>query len=207
MTELVIATRNRKKLKELKRYIRSVRVKVISLNDFDGVRGAAKVPEVKEDGATFLANAIKKAETVSRLIGKVVLADDSGLEVKALGGRPGVKSARFAGPAKDDRANCLKVLRLLKGVPSGKRGARFVCAVAVADNGRVVKTIEECCSGAVAFSIRGSYGFGYDPIFLIPRYGRTFGELGPKVKDAMSHRAKALKKAREFLRKFLAVHS
>jgi XTP/dITP diphosphohydrolase len=195
--EIVIATRNRKKLKELKKYLKGLDAKVVSLGGFAGV------PEVKEDGPTFIANAVKKAETVSRLIGKAVLADDSGLEIAALGGRPGVKSARFAGPSKDDIANCLKVLRLLRHIPSGQRSARFVCAVAIADKGRAVKVIEEHCGGKIAFSIRGSHGFGYDPLFLIPKYGRTFGELGPKVKDAMSHRAKALKKARKFLRKYL----
>lgn len=195
--EIVVATRNRKKLKELKRYLKGLNARVVSLDGFAGA------PEVKEDKPTFTANAIKKAETVSRSIGKTVLADDSGLEVKALGGRPGVKSARFAGPSKDDTANCLKVLRLLKGAPAGKRSARFVCAVAIADKGRAVKVIEEYCGGRIAFSIRGRYGFGYDPLFLIPKYDKTFGELGPKVKDAMSHRARALKKARKFLQGYL----
>jgi XTP/dITP diphosphohydrolase len=95
------------------------------------------------------------------------------------------------------------MLRLLAGVPSGRRQARFVCAVAVADNGRIVKIIEEDCRGLVAFKEKGGRGFGYDPLFLIPKYGKTFGQLGLKVKDRMSHRSKALKKARQFLRKYL----
>lgn len=197
MPELVIATRNEKKLRELKRYLKSIKANVISLNEIHGA------PGIQEDKHTFKGNAVKKALVISRFTGGLVLADDSGLEVKALGGAPGVKSARFAGPKKKDHDNTVKVLELLCGVPDKKRSAKFVCAIAIADKGRVVKLIEEHCSGRIAGSIRGRHGFGYDPIFLIPKYGRTFGELGLKTKDRMSHRSKALKKAREFLRKYL----
>lgn len=197
MKNLVIATRNEKKLRELKRYLRTIRAGVISLNEI------GRAPRIREDKHTFKGNAVKKALIISRFTGGLVLADDSGLEVKALGGMPGVKSARFAGPKKKDHDNTVKVLHMLAGVPASKRSARFVCAIAIADKGRIVKVIEESCRGRIADSIRGRHGFGYDPIFFIPRYKKTFGELGLKVKDKMSHRSKALKKAREFLRRYI----
>lgn len=197
MREIVIASRNEKKLHELKCYLKGVRAKVRSLKDLNGT------PRIREDGKTFKANAIKKALVISRFTKGFVLADDSGLVVDALGGRPGVRSSRFAGPKKNDRKNNLKLLRLLRRVPLKKRTARFVCAVAIADKGKLIKVIEENCNGLVAFEIKGRYGFGYDPLFLIPKYNRTFGELGLEVKDKMSHRAKALKKVLEFLRKYL----
>ncbi len=197
MIELVIASKNKKKLLELNRYLKGVRAKVLSLNDFK------RTPRIIENGKTFKENAAKKAIAVSRFTGKLALADDSGLVVKALGGRPGVRSSRFAGPRKSDRANNRKLLKLLEGVPRNKRGAKFVCAVAITDKGELVKVIEEECKGIIAFSARGGYGFGYDPVFLVPKYKKTFGELGLKVKDRMSHRSKALKKAREFLKNYL----
>lgn len=197
MRDLVIATRNEKKLRELKRYLKNIKANIISLNEITGA------PGIREDKHTFKGNAVKKALVVSRFTGGLVLADDSGLEVKALGGMPGVKSARFAGPGKKDHDNNIKVLKMLKCMPDKNRSARFICAVAIADHGKIIKVIEEYCSGRIAHSIRGRHGFGYDPIFLIPKYNRTFGELGLKTKDRMSHRSKALKKAREFLRKHI----
>ncbi len=197
MRTLVVATKNDKKLHELKRYLKTVRAEVVSLKEFK------KTPKIIENKQTFKGNAAKKALVVSRFAGGIAVADDSGICVKALGGAPGVKSARFAGSAKDTKANNRKMLRLLSGVPLGKRQAKFVCAVAIADNGRIVKLIEEDCKGLIAFEEKGRYGFGYDPLFLIPKHGKTFGQLGLKVKDRMSHRSKALKKAREFLRNYL----
>jgi len=197
MTEVVIATRNDKKLRELKRYLKSVKARVTSLKDVSGA------PAIKEDKNTFKGNAIKKAVTISKFTKGVVLADDSGLCVDALGGEPGVKSARFAGPNKKDHDNNTKLLKLTKRVPAGKRTARFVCAIAIAHNGKVLNIIEEHCSGRIADSVKGRHGFGYDPLFLIPKYKKTFGELGLKVKDKMSHRSKALKKARAFLKTYL----
>ena len=197
MIEVVIATKNEKKLRELKRYLKSVRAHIISLKDMP------RAPGIREDKSTFKGNAIKKAVTISKFTKGVVLADDSGLCVDVLGGQPGVKSARFAGRNKKDHDNNTKLLKMMRGVSSCKRQARFVCAVAIADKGKVVKIIEECCKGRIANSIRGRHGFGYDPLFLIPKYKKTFGELGLKVKDRMSHRSKALAKAREFLRKYI----
>lgn len=196
-TEIVIATKNEKKLRELKRYLKNIEAKVVSLNEI------GHTPRIREDKSTFKGNAIKKAVTVSKVTKGIVLADDSGLEVFYLGGQPGVRSARFAGKSKKDHDNNIKLLRMLGGVTGKKRSARFVCAIAIADKGKIVKVIEEHCRGRVSDSIRGRHGFGYDPIFLIPKYRKTFGELGLKVKDRMSHRSKALKKAREFLKKFI----
>jgi XTP/dITP diphosphohydrolase len=197
MAELVIATRNEKKLHELRRYLKSIKAKVISLNE------AGHSPRIIENSSTFKGNAIKKAVAVSRVTKGMVLADDSGLEVRVLGGQPGVKSARFAGARKKDHDNNIKLLEMLEGMPAKNRRARFVCAIAIADNGKVVKLVEEYCNGRIADSMRGRRGFGYDSLFLIPKYKKTFGQLGLKVKDRMSHRSKALKKAREFLRKYI----
>lgn len=194
---LVVATKNPKKLRELQRYLKNVKADAISLSSFK------KSPAVREDGDTFKKNAAKKALKISRFVDGLALADDSGLIVDALGGDPGVRSARFAGPGKNDRDNCRKVLKLLEGMPLKKRTARFVCAVAIADRGKVVKVLEEDCKGLIALEEKGRHGFGYDPLFLIPKYNRTFGQLGLKVKDKMSHRSKALKRAREFLKKYL----
>lgn len=197
MRQLVIATKNVGKLRELRRYLKNVPADVVASGEFE------HTPRIVEDGKTFKANASKKAVVTSRFTKGLVLADDSGLSVDVLGGRPGVRSSRFAGPKKRDKDNNLKLLRLLAGLPAGKRQAKFVCAVAIADNGKVVKIIEECCKGRIAFASKGRHGFGYDSLFLIPKHGKTFGELGLKVKDRMSHRSKALKKAREFLKRYL----
>jgi len=197
MIEVAIATRNDKKLLELKRYMKGVKAHVISL------KSLAHAPGIREDKNTFKGNAIKKAVTISKYTKGVVLADDSGLSVDILNGQPGVKSARFAGRNKKDYDNNTKLLRMMEKVPSGKRRARFICAIAIADKGRVVKIVEEYCKGRIALSARGRHGFGYDPLFLITKYKKTFGELGLKVKDKMSHRSKALKKARKFLKSYL----
>lgn len=195
--QLVVATKNEKKLHELKRYLKGVRADVVSLKEFGRTR------RIVENGDTFKKNAVKKAMIVSRLVKGLAIADDSGLVVKALGGQPGVRSSRFAGPGKSDKQNNRKLLKLLENVPLKKRQAKFVCAAAICDNGHIIKVIEESCSGRIAFQAKGSYGFGYDPLFLIPKYNKTFGQLGLKVKDKMSHRSKALKKVRKFLRSYL----
>lgn len=197
MIEVAIATKNEKKLRELKRYLKGIKANIISLKDMP------RSPVIREDKDTFKGNAIKKAVTVSKITKGVVLADDSGLCVDALAGEPGVKSARFSGRGKKDHDNNVKLLSMMKAVPAGERKARFICAIAISDNGKVVKIIEEYCSGRIADSVRGRHGFGYDPLFLIPKYGKTFGELGLKVKDRMSHRSKALKKARKFLKGYI----
>ena len=197
MKELLVATRNERKKKELKVLLKGVDVKILTLRSFPGL------PEVVEDGKTFKENAIKKAATYASLTGKLTLADDSGLEVNALNNRPGVYSARFAGKRASDRTNNLKLLKLLKGVPLSKRKARFVCHIAVATKSKLVGTRGGSCSGLIGFEQKGSFGFGYDPLFIIPKYKKTFAQLGPKVKHKISHRYKALTKTKKLLLEYL----
>ena len=197
MKEIVIATRNPKKLKEIKRLLRNSGVRMLSLNNF------SRVPEVIEDGKTFKTNAEKKARIVSRFTKKFVLADDSGLEVTALGNKPGVRSSRYAGPKKVDKDNMLKLLETLKGKPKKQRSARFKCVVTMASSGKILKNIEGSCSGSIAYKMSGVSGFGYDPVFIPTGYKKSFSELGTGVKDRLSHRAKALRKAKKFILKYL----
>ncbi len=192
--ELVIATRNKKKEKEIKNLVKDLEMVITSLKDYP------RMPEIKEDGKTFVDNAAKKAESVAAFTNKWTLADDSGLEVDALNGQPGIYSARFAGKEQDDRANIRKLLRLMKDVPREERGARFRCAIAISrPGGEVIKTFNGVCEGLISFKVRGNSGFGYDPVFIIPAYDKTFAELGPAIKDQISHRAKALNQARTFI--------
>lgn len=194
---LIVATRNAKKLRELKRYLKGLTIKLVSLNDIAGA------PPIIEDGTTFRVNAIKKALTISRFTDELVLADDSGLAVDILKGDPGVRSSRYAGEDALDHENNMKLLKSLEGVPLSRRKARFICHIAIADKGRLIRTIEQDCRGLIAFRVRGRSGFGYDPLFLIPKFNKTFGELGPRVKDRMSHRSKALRQAVRFLKAYL----
>jgi len=186
---LVFATRNPGKLAELEQLLADVpELTVVSLADFD-------VPEVEEDGDTFAENASKKALEVSRATGLPALADDSGLEVDALGGQPGVHSARFAGAASDDDANNDKLLAALEGVADADRTARFRSVLALADTrGRLgdgVITSTGSCEGIILRERRGTGGFGYDPLFFVPELEATFAELGAGTKNEQSHRARA----------------
>ncbi|MGB9802978.1 MAG: XTP/dITP diphosphatase [Desulfofundulus sp.] len=191
--KLVLATRNQGKVRELSELLSPLGYEVVSLNQYPGV------PEIIEDGATFKENAVKKATVVARYTGQMALADDSGLEVDYLGGAPGVHSARFAGERHDDRANNEKLLRLLAGVPPERRTARFRCVVAVATPTGQVFTAEGACEGVIADRPRGEGGFGYDPLFYVPAWGKTFAELEPAVKNQISHRGRALALIREIL--------
>lgn len=195
--QILLATRNPKKLSELRRCLRGVRARHETLDAYP------QVPPVREDGATFEANAVKKALGPSRRVpGAVVVAEDSGLVVTALDGAPGVHSARFAAGRSGgahDLSNNAKLLRLLRGVPPARRGAAFVCVVAVALQGRVLGTIRGECRGTIAPAPRGRSGFGYDPVFILRGHRRTFAELGPRVKDHVSHRARAMRRARPFI--------
>lgn len=194
MIEIVIATRNEAKLKEILRIIGSKDIRFKSLLDFSGF------PEIEENGKTFAENAIIKAWAVAKTTGMVALADDSGLEVDALGGEPGIYSARFGGDNLNDRERNILLLKKMERVPEERRNARFVCAVAIATPDGNVKVAEGFCNGEISFSPRGNSGFGYDPIFSIPSYNKTFAELGPEIKDKISHRAIALRKASEILK-------
>jgi XTP/dITP diphosphohydrolase len=191
---LVLATRNRKKGRELveliappwDRHPRLEALEVRTLDDFP------EAPEVVEDADTFAGNARKKASETARALGCWVLADDSGLAVDALGGAPGVLSARYAGTHGDDEANNRKLLEALADVPDDSRGAAFVCALALADpEGTIRLEADGACRGRITREPRGTSGFGYDPLFLIREYHKTFGELSPLVKQQLSHRARA----------------
>jgi XTP/dITP diphosphohydrolase len=185
--EIVLATRNPKKRGELHALLAPRGISVRSVADF------ASVPEVIEDGATFGENAAKKARHVARFLGRWTVGEDSGLRVDALGGAPGVFSARYSGPNADDESNNVKLIRELQAVPDERRGAQYVCHVAVADpRGLVRLAVEATCRGWITREPRGANGFGYDPYFLIPEYHRTFGELSPLVKRQLSHRGRAL---------------
>jgi XTP/dITP diphosphohydrolase len=194
--ELLIATRNEKKKKELKILLNGIDVRILTLRNFNGL------PPILEDGKNFKENAIKKAVTSARLTGKFTLADDSGLEVSALGNKPGIYSARFAGRYANDSKNNLKLLKLLKGVPLKKRRARFVCNIAIADKTGLIAATQGSCGGLIGFEIKGTHGFGYDPLFIIPKYNKTFAQLGPDIKNRMSHRFKALRRAKKIILRY-----
>lgn len=195
MLELVIATHNRDKLKEIKNLLNNLPIKVFSLDDFPGA------PVTEEDGKTLRSNAIKKAKAIAEFTGKLSLADDSGLEVNFLGGQPGVYSSRFAGSGCSYADNNKKLLRLMKTVLQTKRQARFRCVMALVWTNGQTKTVEGRCNGYIADSIRGTTGFGYDPVFIVPEYGKTFAELGLEIKNTISHRARALVKVKKILSK------
>lgn len=189
---LVFASRNRGKLVELRELLADVEVEVLAIDELD-----AEMPEVVEDGDTFAANASKKALEVSRASGLPALADDSGLEVDALDGRPGVYSARYAGETATDRDNNDKLIAELAGVPADRRTARFRSVLAFADvAGRLgdeVLLADGTCEGRILDEPRGDGGFGYDPLFLVPELGQTFAELGVGTKNDRSHRARAMR--------------
>jgi len=194
--DLVIATLNKKKLIEIKDLLNNLDFNILSMDDFPDI------PEVIEDSDTFEGNAVKKAVEIACMTRKLTLADDSGLEIDCLGGEPGVRSARYAGEKATDEDRNRKVLELLNDVPKEKRAARFRCVIAIANPDGDVQTVEGVCEGEIAFGLLGNEGFGYDPIFLVPSYGKTFAELGPEIKNQISHRAIALRKARNLLANF-----
>ncbi len=188
---LVMASRNAGKIRELKAILKDTGIRLLSLADFP------ELPEVPEEGATFAENAATKALEVAKATGYPALADDSGLVVEVLGGAPGVYSARYAADVTAPRApadadNWHKLLKELTGVPKAARGAHFVCVLALAwPDGRLRRFSGEC-QGVIASSPRGQQGFGYDPVFWVPEYRATMAELGPEVKNRISHRARAL---------------
>lgn len=186
MKEVLIATNNVGKAKDFEKLFKPLGIKVLTLNDIEGDI------DVEETGDTFEANAILKAETVARLLGKIVIADDSGLEIDALDGAPGVYSARYAGAEKNDDANIEKALNELEKASVGNRSARFRCVLAVAGPGLTTETFSGSCEGLIHPERRGSNGFGYDPIFFVPALNRTMAELSAEEKNEISHRGAAL---------------
>jgi XTP/dITP diphosphohydrolase len=197
---LVFATRNRGKLVELRDLLGDI--EVVSIDEVD-----AALPDVVEDADTFVGNATKKAREISAATGLPALADDSGLEVDALGGAPGVYSARYAGAGHDDAANNAKLVAALAGVPPEQRTARFRACLVLADVagplGARVIAADGTCEGLIVDAPRGTSGFGYDPLFLDPASGKTFGELDLAAKRALSHRARAMRAIEPELRAYL----
>ena len=204
MRPLVFATRNQGKLRELRQLLPDV--DVIDLAEAASRLGR-EIPEVVEDAKTFAGNAIKKARETSAVTGLPALADDSGLEVDALGGAPGVHSARYAGPDADAAANNAKLVGALAGVRPDRRTARFRAVLALADVtgplGDEVVTTDGVCEGEILEAPRGTGGFGYDPLFLLPGRGQTMAELGSALKGEVSHRALALRAIRPRLLAYL----
>jgi XTP/dITP diphosphohydrolase len=202
---LVFATRNRGKLVELRALLPGV--DVLSIDEAQQRLGV-EIPDVVEDGDTFVHNAAKKAREVSAATRLPALADDSGLEVDALGGAPGVYSARYAGEPADDAANNAKLLRELDGVPGDQRTARFRAVLALADVhgplGDQVETADGTCDGVILTEPRGTGGFGYDPLFYVESLGATFAELGVDTKGQQSHRARAMRALAPRLLAYLA---
>ena len=197
-TVIVLGTRNRKKAEELIDLLRGMPIDFRTLADF------ANAPEVVEDGDTFLANARKKATELARALGVWVLGEDSGLVVDALGGQPGVYSARYAGQGASDEANNRKLLAELAGVADHDRIAHYVCTAALSDpDGNIRAEVQGRCNGRLGTEPHGNHGFGYDPLFIIAEYHKTFGELGLLVKRHLSHRARAMARLRPVLWKLL----
>lgn len=193
MKEAIIATHNPGKVKEFKEILEPRGYDVKSLAEIGFTE------EIEETGHTFEENAILKAQAVAKAVNKMVIADDSGLSIDNLGGRPGVYSARYAGEQKDDQANIEKVLSELKGIEKEQRTARFRCALAVSIPGEETKTVEGHVEGYIAEEPRGEYGFGYDPIFIVKDKDKTMAELTSDEKNKISHRADALKKLSKLL--------
>ena len=192
--ELVLATRNRHKVDELVALLGDLGITIHTLDEFPDA------PDVVEDGHTCEANAVKKARAIAEFTGLPAVADDTGLEVDALGGRPGVYAARYAGEDATYDDNCRKLLRELMGVPHEKRTARFLTVAAIALPSDGVRVAQGILDGMIAEEARGTLGFGYDPVFLIPELGKTLAQLSAGQKNLISHRAKAFTLAKDLLR-------
>lgn len=198
--QLLIATKNQGKIAELKNLLGDLPVELRSLNDFPNL------PDVDETGTTFAENAALKAGEYARQTGLWSLADDSGLEVAVLGGAPGVFSARYAGEKSSDEANIEKLLREIEPFDERRRDARFVCAMAIADDAGAIKfEAEGFCGGKIIGARRGSNGFGYDPIFIPDGFAETFAEISAAAKQKISHRGRAAAKIIQYLRHYIAV--
>jgi len=189
---IVIASKNSGKIKEFQAMFAGAEMQILSLNDFPDV------PEIIEDGKSFYENALKKAQAVAAATGETVLADDSGLEVAALGGAPGIYSARYAGEGANDRQNVLKLLGEMKGIPAGERAAAFRCVLVLYEDNRH-EVFEGRWEGVIAEQSAGEGGFGYDPVFYLPEEGMTVAQLPPDLKNRLSHRAQAVIKLKNRL--------
>jgi XTP/dITP diphosphohydrolase len=194
MESVIIATKNQGKAKEFEKLFLPKGLTVKTLLDYP------ELEDVEETGSTFEENAVLKAETIAKVLGVRVIADDSGLEIDALDGRPGVYSARYAGIEKNDEANIDKVLDELQNVPENERTARFCCSLAMAEPGKETLTVFGTCEGRILRERRGSNGFGYDPIFFVETEGKAMAELTSEQKNSISHRANAIRKLDEVLK-------
>jgi len=193
---VIVATRNPGKVREIRQILKGLGLRIYALDDF------GDIPEAKEDGRTFSENALRKGRYYSKIFLKPVITDDSGLEVDILNGLPGVYSARYAGEKASSRENNQKLLLEMKGVPLSKRGARFKCAIAVVSPGGREALAEGSCRGRIGLKEVGKKGFGYDPLFILPRSKRTMAQLTLEEKNRVSHRGKALRKLRRIISKF-----
>ncbi len=197
MLELVVATKNKKKLKEIEEILDGFKLKITSIADYE------PAPKIVENGKTFKDNAIKKAMKLAKFTKKLTMGEDSGICVNYLNGQPGVRSARFSGREKSDDKNNEKLLRELYNVPLNKRRAHYCCAVALADKKGLIAVVEGKCFGFIGFELKGSAGFGYDPLFIIPKYKKTFAQLGTQIKHKLSHRFVALNKVKKIIQKYI----
>lgn len=193
MKRIIVATRNRGKLKEIRELLEGCGCKILSMDE------AGIHEDIAENGLTFEENALIKARAIRRITGDIVLADDSGLEIDFLNNAPGIYTARFLGKDTRDEDRWNAILKLMDGVPEQYRGARFVCCAAVvSEDGE--KTVTGVLEGRIANEAAGSNGFGYDPIFLVPEYGRTLAQLDSDTKNSISHRGRAFRKVAELIK-------
>jgi XTP/dITP diphosphohydrolase len=190
---VIVATRNKGKIREIRDALKGLNLRIYGLSDFPDV------PEIEEDGHSFTENALKKARFYAKYFGKVTLADDSGLEVDSLKGLPGVYSARYAGERASSRDNNQKLLREIQGVPISKRGARFRCIIAMKSPEGREALADGSCRGKIGLKEKGKKGFGYDPLFILDKNGKTMAELSLEEKNRVSHRGKALRKIRKII--------
>ncbi|MDR2860548.1 MAG: XTP/dITP diphosphatase [Elusimicrobiota bacterium] len=197
MKEFILATGNKHKVQEIQEILKDWDIKIIPLSDFDDF------PKTIEDGKTLEENAVKKAKEAAQFFNKTAIADDTGLEVSYLNGAPGVYSARYAGEPCSYEDNNNKLLKELSGVPQDKRTACFRCVIAIAKPNGDIKTAEGKIDGIISEKISGDKGFGYDPIFFVPQYNKTFAQLSSSEKNKISHRAKALLAAKEIIKTIL----
>ena len=189
--DIVFATKNMDKMKEIKAKLPEYDIKSMEEEGID--------IDVEENGTTFEENAVIKAEAIMKICNKVVIADDSGLEIDYLNGAPGVLSARYLGHDTPYEYKNTKILEQLEGVPENERGARFVCAMAVACPGKETRVVRGTIEGIIGYEIAGNEGFGYDPIFYLPELKKTTAEISLEEKNKISHRGKALEKVRKIL--------
>jgi XTP/dITP diphosphohydrolase len=193
LRQIVLATKNPGKIREVKAELQGFELEILTLEK------EPSFPDVIEDGSSFLENALKKAKAVSDLTGKTAIADDSGLEVDILGGKPGVFSSRYSGPEATDEANIRKLLDDLKGIPEGKRGACFRCVIVLCRPGGDYDVFEDTLKGRITIEPAGQNGFGYDPVFFVPDLNMTVAQMPQELKNSISHRGKALRALKKSL--------